>query len=209
MDNQSTKTWLDSLAAKQPTPGGGGAAALLTSISAALLGMVSIYTTGPRWQEQESRMLELNSELADLRQEALALIDADAAAFTTVGAAYKLPKETAEDKKDRKAAIQKALLTAAQPPQAVAKLAIRLVDISEEIAKHGNANVISDVAVASSTAEAALSAAIVNIEINQSFLDDSSERQKLGAAIQQAEAAIKRASSVTETVRNKIGGSSG
>ena len=205
MQQETVQSWLDSLAAKQPTPGGGGAAALLAAMSAALLGMVSIYTTGPKWQAQEKRMQELNSELAKLRQQALELVDSDAEAFAAVGAAYKLPKSDESEKAARTSAIQAALLLAAEPPQQTAVLASRLVEMAEEIAENGNANVISDVAVASLAAEAALGAAIVNIEINQGFINDENSKQYLSRAITAAEQSMMRASAVTSKVRTRIG----
>lgn len=156
MDSVILKEWLADLAAKQPTPGGGGVAALHAATAAALLGMVTIYTTGAKWADREAEMKKLHEEVAELRHQALDLIDADAQAFAGVGEAYKLPKATYDEKQIRTEAIQKALIAAAEPPCQVVKLTTRLVEIAQKIAKTGNPNVISDVAVAAHTAQAAL-----------------------------------------------------
>ncbi len=204
MDSVGLAAWLDSLAAKQPTPGGGAVAALSAAIAAAQLEMVAAYTTGPKWQDREARMNELAKELAELRKQALVLVESDAEAFTQVGSAYALPKETDSEKADRKTAIQKALKAAAQPPMQTAELAKRLVEIAKEISGSGNPNVISDVAVGASLAKASLESAIANIEINQHALEDTDAKKLLGAAVQVAQDAVKDADTVIETVRNQM-----
>ena len=64
---KSVEAWLVELADRTPTPGGGGAAGLMAAISAALIGMVTAYTTGEKWQDREPRMRELNKEAAERR----------------------------------------------------------------------------------------------------------------------------------------------
>lgn len=204
MERDAIQDWLNALAAKQPTPGGGAAAALQAAIAAALIGMVTIYTTGPKWTDREARMKQLNKEAAELRAKALALVQADAAAFDQVGAAYRLPKGTPDEKMARTVAIQQALTGAANPPSDIVLLAIRLVEVAEEIADKGNPNVISDVAVASSTARAALEAAIVNIEINEQAITDEPTKKWLKETVDQATKAIKKADTVTERVRKGL-----
>jgi len=98
--------WLASLASRNPTPGGGAAAALCAATAAGLIGMVTAYTTGPRWADRPERMRQLNDEAARLRTAAVGVADDDAAAFSAVGAAYKLPAETDEQKEVRRASIQ-------------------------------------------------------------------------------------------------------
>lgn len=205
MDNVTINDWLESLAAKVPTPGGGAVAALAAAVAAAQLGMVAAYTTGPKWQDREERMQELSAELADLRAAALGLVSADAKAFSAVGAAYQLPKETEAEKTARKVAIQQSLALAADPSAKTAQLATHLVKIAEEIAASGNPSVISDVAVSASVARAALESAIVNIEINEHALEDLGTKQDLKQAVVDATEAIQDADVVIETVRDQIG----
>ncbi len=201
MTDMSVNDWLESLAAKQPTPGGGAVAALAAAIAAAQLAMVAIYTTGSKWQDREVRMKELNEELSELRGKALELVDADAKAFAKVGAAYGMPKETDDQKAARTEAIQESLVQAADPPTQTAQLAGRLVEIAVEIAKQGNPSVISDVAVGASLAKASLESAIMNIEINEIAIKDTSVKQKLRQAVDDASDFIQKADNVVEVVR--------
>jgi formiminotetrahydrofolate cyclodeaminase len=202
--NSSIDSWFSELAAKQPTPGGGAVAALSAAAAAGLLGMVTIYTAGPKWQNVESRMLVLNVEVGKLRQTALELMDKDAEAFSAVGAAFGLPKATDEQKVARQAAIERALINAAEPPTHVAVLAERLVEIADEIAPLGNPNVISDVAVAASQARAALESAIINIAINQKSIKDEAIKIHLQKAIEAAELAAEKADLIVQFVRQRM-----
>ncbi len=204
MRDEAIDDWLSALAARQPTPGGGAVAALCAATSAALLGMVTIYTTGPRWADRENHMLVLHGELARIRADALSAADDDVAAFATVSAAYQLPKETPEQKQIRTNEIQKALLAAAEPPAHAGQLTTRLVAIAEELAESGNTNVLSDVAVGASTARAALESAIVNIEINRRSITADTEVARLDGIINQLGPAISAAEQVIMTVRERL-----
>ena len=201
---KSVETWLQELADRTPTPGGGGAAALTAAISAALIGMVTAYTTGEKWQDRQARMTELNAEAAELRSAALALVGEDEAAFAAVGAAYRMPRSTDAEKAERATAIQVALVEAAQPPAGVARVARRLVDIAGELVESGNRNVVSDVGVASAAAHAALQAAVLNIEINLRQIADPQVGMDLRAEVATATEYIERADAVTERVRTAI-----
>ena len=199
--NDDINVWLESLGSKTPTPGGGAVAALSSAISAAQLAMVANYTTGKKFADAETRMQEIAQELTDLREQSLDLIAADAKAFSKIGAAYSLPKETSAQEATRRIAIQSALLGAAEPPTKVATIASRLVKIADELAVAGNKNVISDVAVGASLAKAALESAIVNIEINKTSLKNQSEKNALQIAIDQATKNIANADRIVQDTR--------
>ncbi len=202
--DQTVDAWLAELASRSPAPGGGAAAALCAATAAGLIGMVTAYTTGPRWADRQERMRQLNDEAARLRAAAVVVADDDAAAFSAVGAAYKLPAETGEQKAVRRASIQQALIGAAGPPAQAGQLAARLVQMARELVDSSNPNVVSDVAVAASAARAALESAIVNIEINLRQLQDPQETARLGSIVSDLEAAIAAAGRVVGAVREKL-----
>ena len=204
MKDETIESWLSDLAAKTPTPGGGAAAALAAATSAALIGMVTNYTTGKKWTDREQQMTALNQEAETLRAQALSLADQDAEAFGRVGAAYKLPSESDDEKTAKSRAIQLALAGAAVPPKKISELCARLVEICEELVDTANQNVISDVAVASSLASSALESAIVNIEINEIAITDKNVSESLKSAIAKASASKTTADDITAKVRSKI-----
>jgi formiminotetrahydrofolate cyclodeaminase len=107
-----------------------------------------------------------------LRQDLLAEVDADAAAFDAVAATYSMPKETDEEKAARTAALQAALKHAAAVPFGVAEQALAIMQLAEPVGAKGNTNVVSDAASALYLAYAALKCALVNVNINLKFIKD-------------------------------------
>ncbi|WP_084495092.1 cyclodeaminase/cyclohydrolase family protein [Nocardia shimofusensis] len=162
--------YLSDLAAKVPAPGGGAVAALHAAQGAALVAMVARYTT--RAKDAEHRpVIDRIIEAADAaRGRALALADADAAAFTAVGDAYKLPKGTEEEVAARKAAIDAALVEAARVPAAVVDEADEVLSLAAELLPIGNPNVVTDIGAAADSARAAATSSQLNIEINVASL---------------------------------------
>lgn len=163
----------DALASRAPTPGGGGAAALTGSQAAALLSMVINFTLGnKKYAAVEQIMAAYLTQSEQLRHALLAMADADVAAFTVVTAGYALPRETAEEKTARTAAIQAALKGAAEVPFTTAQHCLAVMELSEGVARQGNTNVVSDAATALYLAHAALQSAIINVNINLKFIKD-------------------------------------
>jgi methenyltetrahydrofolate cyclohydrolase len=79
-----------------------------------------------------------------------------------------------------------------------------VLDLAELILPGANVNVLSDVAVAASSARAGLEAAIINIEINRGAIRDEAERVRLGDAIAGLERDLDRAAAVVATVRKGL-----
>ncbi|WP_239004159.1 cyclodeaminase/cyclohydrolase family protein [Nocardia panacis] len=158
--------YLSDLAAKIPAPGGGAVAALHAAQGAALVAMVARYTT--RAKDADNRpVVDRIIEAADAaRERCLALADADAAAFTAVGEAYKLPKDTEEQAAARTAAINAALVQAAQVPAAVVDEADEVLSLATELFPIGNPNVVTDIGAAADACRAAALSSQLNIEIN-------------------------------------------
>ncbi len=165
--------FLDVLAAKQSTPGGGGAAALTGSQAAALLSMVANFTVGAKkYADVQEEMKVYLAEAEALRLRLLALADEDVVAFQGVTACYAMPKESDAEKAARTEALQAALKEAARVPFNTADSAVAVMKLVKPVAEKGNSNVVSDAAVALYLADAALHAAIVNVNINLKFIKD-------------------------------------
>jgi formiminotetrahydrofolate cyclodeaminase len=175
--------FLDVLAAKQSTPGGGGAAALTGSQAAALLCMVANFTVGAKkYAAVQEEMARYLAEAETLRKRLLELADEDVVAFQAVTACYAMPKETDEEKAARTQAMQSALKGAAAVPFATAEAAVAVMKHAKPVAEKGNSNVVSDAAVSLYLADAALHAAIVNVNINLKFIKDVEHVESLAAA---------------------------
>jgi formiminotetrahydrofolate cyclodeaminase len=175
--------FLNELAAKQSTPGGGGAAALTGSQAAALLCMVANFTIGAKkYADVQEEMKGYLSQAEALRLRLLALTDEDVVAFQGVTACYAMPKETDAEKAARTAALQSALKEAARVPFNTAECSVATMKLAKPVAEKGNSNVVSDAAVSLYLADAALHAAIVNVNINLKFIKDEEFVQTMTTA---------------------------
>ncbi|MGH3826092.1 MAG: cyclodeaminase/cyclohydrolase family protein [Pseudonocardiaceae bacterium] len=196
--------FLDQLAARVPAPGGGAAAALSAAQAAALLSMVARYSTGEKYAEHAETIGAVLAESEAARARAVRLAGDDAAAFTVVSDAYRLPKATPAEQVVRTAAIQRALRGAAQPPAATIATAARLVELAETLLPVGNSNVLSDVAVAAELAGAAASGARLNVEINLAGLTEEDARMEFVDVLAGVDELLTRARKVTAAVRKAI-----
>lgn len=169
----SVSSFLDALAAGTPTPGGGGAAAVMGAMGAALVSMVANLTIGKKgYEAHEAEMRALLAASENLRQRLAAMVAEDAAAFDSLMAAYKLPKASDEDKAHRSAAIQAGLKAATLAPLACARAAAEGVRLAAQSVEHGNVNVISDVGVGVLSCWSALRSAALNVHINVPQIQD-------------------------------------
>ncbi|MBD5299591.1 MAG: cyclodeaminase/cyclohydrolase family protein [Bacteroides sp.] len=173
LQNLTINEFLEKTYGSDPVPGGGSVSALCGSLAAALGQMVTALTIGrKKYADVEEDMLRLAPEMEEARNKFVSFIDEDAAAYQTVFNAFKLPKDTDEEKALRKEAIQKATLAAALVPLEVARTAVGIMDSIQEIAVKGNRNAITDCCVAMMCARTAAFGAILNVRINLSSLDD-------------------------------------
>ena len=120
--------------------------------------------------EAELTPLKINTEAAYRRL--VTLVDVDTDVFNEVMAAFKLPKNTDEQKTARSQAIQAAYKKAADVPMEVAELCLEILKLCPAIARRGNPNSLSDSGVASQMAYAGLESAIMNVRINISAIKD-------------------------------------
>lgn len=175
--------FLDQLAAKQSTPGGGGAAALTGAQAAALVSMVINFTIGnKKYAEVEGEMQEFLAQSESLRQTLTDLTDRDVEAFDAVSACYGMPKSTDEEKAARTAAMQKALKGAAEVPFEIAQACVDVIKLAGPVGEKGNANVVADAASALHLANAGLHSAFVNVNINLKYIKDDAYVAEWSAA---------------------------
>ncbi|MGJ0386492.1 cyclodeaminase/cyclohydrolase family protein [Paenarthrobacter nicotinovorans] len=205
ISSETINDYLSRLASRQPTPGGGAAAALHAAQGAALVAMVARYTTGAKFEQHAALVARITSAADHLVVEALRLADADEHAFQTVIDSYKLPSDTDELKSARSAAIQDALVQAAQTPAQLIRVAGEVVSLATDLLDAANPNVISDVAAAADAARAAATTARVNIDINVVAIKDSAARSRLAGQTDGLEdEVVLAADSLVKRVRERI-----
>jgi formiminotetrahydrofolate cyclodeaminase len=177
--------YLDKAAAGTAVPGGGSVAALNAALAAGLTEMVANLTVGKKGYEAvEEEMKALADEASQLRNKLTAAIDQDANAYTEVMAAYKLPKTTDEETTVRKQKIQDAIKHAALVPLEVARNALAVIDLAGQAIRKGNKNAASDGAVAAMNARTAALAAIYNVKINLSSIENDDFVKELAQEVE-------------------------
>lgn len=196
--DKSVQAFIDELASKAPTPGGGSAAAVMGAQAAALISMVCNLTIGkPKYAEVEAEMRTLLEKSEALRETLTGMIKADVEVFDRLMATYSLPKDSDEEKTVRSAAIQAALKEATVVPLACAYACAETIALSRIAADKGNIGVISDAGVAVMAGYGALKSAALNVYINAGGLKD---RVFADAKLTELEAILKGADVAAEEV---------
>lgn len=180
--NLSCEAFLEDLAGSAPTPGGGGAAALVGAAGAALGNMVGSLTVGKKkYAAVEADILVLNRRAAALRKRLEGLVQADADAFTPLAAAYKLPKETPAQQAHKAAVLEAALERACAVPLEIMSACCEGITLAAEYAEKGSVMAVSDAGCAALFCKAALQAAGLNVSINTRLMADNARAAALNA----------------------------
>jgi formiminotetrahydrofolate cyclodeaminase len=180
--------FIDLLAAfrsPDPTPGGGSASALSGAVGASLLAMVAALPK-PRVQhaDEETRLAAARARCTTTSDRLVALMDRDSDAYDTVVAAFRLPKTSDDEKRERSRRIQAALRTATETPLDVMRACLDAIQIGADVAALGNASASSDVQVGLELLMAGLRGAKLNVAINLGSIKDQAY---VDAATKQAE----------------------
>ena len=171
--NKTVQYFLDGLASKAATPGGGSVAALMGAQSAALISMVCHLTIGkPDYAGVEAEMQALLVKSEALRDSLTGMIRADVEVFNKLMACYGLPKQTEAEKAMRSQAIQAMLKEATEVPLACANACRESLELSRTAAELGSVAVISDAGAAAMAAFGGLKTAALNVYINTGSLKD-------------------------------------
>lgn len=170
--NESLRRYIDDLAARQPTPGGGSAASLAGALGIALLEMVCNFTIGNRkYEDIEEVTMSYLTVLKKIREEFVALIDEDVKVYSSICSAFKT--------KDEKI-IDKALKDGYYISLKICKLSKSGIDVALALASKSNINLITDVGCGAELLKAGFNSGVFNSEINLKGIKDISfaERER-------------------------------
>lgn len=157
------------LASKEPVPGGGGAAALVGALGAALVSMVSNLTIGKKkYADCEEEVKGILEKSEELRVQLLGMMDKDAEAFETLIKAYAIPKDAPHRADD----IEEGLRIACTAPLEIMRAAATVAETLHLLAEKGNSTAISDVGCAAACCKAAAESAGLSVYINTRSMKD-------------------------------------
>lgn len=168
--------FLNQLAAKSPTPGGGAVAAVTAATAASLAQMVVHYSLGKPSLAAHAPLHEASlAALQSLGAKALASADADAAAYSGLNALWKLPK----DDPKRTAGWADAVAAAIAAPREVLRLCNAILEVINSLCPTINRQLASDLGIAADLAETGARAAAWNVRVNAPLLASSAKRDAL------------------------------
>ena len=161
------------LASKEPVPGGGGVAALVGSLGAALGSMVGNYSIGKKkFLGMEDKHQEIIDKSCDLMNKLLELIDEDAENFEPLSKAYGMPKDTPEQAAEKEKVLQSCLKVAAGGPIKMVEYIYEAIKLQEELVDISTKIIISDVGCGVQFLKAALYSANLNVTVNLNSIND-------------------------------------
>ena len=167
------KDFISKVISNDPVPCGGSVSALNGALAAALSAMVANLTVGrKKYAEVNDLMQELSTRFEKLSQKLIEDVDRDSDAYNRVFAAFKLPKDTDEEKQIRSEAIQQETKYAAQVPMEVARAVYEVLPQIDAIAQKGNSNAVTDACVSMMCARTAILGALLNVRINLTSIKD-------------------------------------
>jgi formiminotetrahydrofolate cyclodeaminase len=183
--------FLDKLCSDSPEPGGGSASALVGATAASLAGMLAALTIHKKGYEQVKSEMEGHYAAAKrLEEDLLTLLQRDTEAFDDASKAFKMPKETEEQKKKRAEAIEAGLKKATEVPLSIMEKGVEVARLAQKVLKKGNEMAITDGAISALFAEAAAIGGMINVRINFSWMKDreyiASIEKRLGAILDEA-----------------------
>ena len=194
MKNLSLDEFTALTASSAPSPGGGSIAALVGAVAASLSSMVAALTVDKSGYEQHrEEMQKMISDCERLRTKLLDDIDRDCTSFDGYIAALKLPKETDEQKEERKAEMQKALKYAAEVPLSIAKTAVEIMPLAEAAVERGNKNAVTDGVISAMLCRTAVLSALCNVKINLGMIKDNDYVDRVSAEVRYLEWAANEA----------------
>ena len=181
-------TFASEVASDKPVPGGGSVSAYSASLAASLVSMVARLTLKKtEYQKDWPVAQQVLDESDRLQRNLLSLVDKDSHSFSALMKAYRLPKETEQDKITRSAEIQSRLREACTVPLETASNSAQVLTAAKKLAPCANLNALSDLQTALSLAQAGLTGAAANVAINLPGIKDTQFRKETEESLRSIE----------------------
>ena len=204
--DMTCKAFAEETASESPAPGGGSISAYMGALAAALGTMVANLSSHKAgWDDRWEFFSDWAEKGMSVMNELLALVDEDTAAFNKIMDVFGMPKNTAEEKAARAAAMETATLYATQVPLRTMKAAYKAFDVVRAMAEEGNPNSVSDAGVGALAARSAVMGACLNVKINAAGLKDRKAAEELVGEAESIQALAQQAEmEILEIVESKI-----
>ncbi len=196
--DRTCREFTELLGSADPVPGGGGAAALVGALGAALCMMVGSLTSGKKaYANVELEIQRLLSESTALRRKMLECVEADAKGFLPLARAYRMKK----DDPNREKALQKASEAACEVPFEIMNLSLRALMVANRLTDVGTKMALSDTGCAAALLGGALRAAAMNVYANTRTMTDTKAAKRLN---RQCDALLKQGVALSNAVYDRV-----
>jgi len=181
MEEKTIHQYLNELGSKEGKPGGGSAAALVGAMAASLAQMVAdIEKNKKKHRDNKDLFLDVLEEAKQLKETFETLSEKDAEAFEPVAQAYKLPKETEEEKEARNEKIEEGLHLAAEPPIQMMEMILSVLHLHRKLVERRiSGSIVNDIAVGTLFCRTTLEAAWLNVLVNAKGMNESPKKEDL------------------------------
>ncbi|GAB4254924.1 MAG: hypothetical protein Kow0079_11500 [Vicingaceae bacterium] len=160
-------------AAESMAPGGGSISAYVGTLGIALGTMVANLSAHKRgWDDKWEFFSDWAVKGQSYKEKLLSLVDEDTNAFNKIIEAFRMPKNTAEEKELRSAAIEQATKYATEVPFKVMETAFQSMEVMKAMAMNGIPSSLSDGVVGALCARTAVFGAYYNVRINAKDIKD-------------------------------------
>jgi glutamate formiminotransferase/formiminotetrahydrofolate cyclodeaminase len=167
------RDFTDELSSNSPAPGGGSVSALAGALGAGLAAMVAVLSHEKKgFEEKQADLDRIAVRSQQLKDELLAAVDADTAAFDLLLDAMRMPKGTPEEQQVRDVALADATVGASEVPLGVLEKCPEVIELCREVGRIGLQASLSDAGVGAQVARAAAAGAYQNVCINLGGLAD-------------------------------------
>lgn len=154
------------------TVGGGSSSAIAGAMACGLIGMVANLSKGKEYGKTDEEYDTIIAKLNEYKAKFLQSCVEDNKAYLMIRDAYKLPKDTDEQKELRKAAIQNAGIEAAKVPLFNAQLNAKVNKIGTDLLDKSNPNCITDLQTGVDLSKVGIYAGIANVHANIPLIKD-------------------------------------
>jgi len=196
LESTTVLNYLDALSSRAPVPGGGSVSALQGALCCALGCMVCNLTIGKSscssWDGENRELLRLFTQT---RRRFEALSEEDMEAFQALLPAYRLPRRTEEERRERARVMDPLLERAAQVPLRVMEECLKALEGLERLRVHASAMAVSDVGAAAACARACLEGALLNVRVNAASMTG---RDRAALLLRQGEELTRRGRALSE-----------
>jgi len=176
--SMTLREFVDDLSSESPAPGGGSVSALAASMAAGLAAMVAVLShTKKGFEAKHEQLDQIATRAQQLKDEMLAAVDNDTAAFDLLLEAFRLPASP-----ERDSAINEATIGAALVPLTVLEECPAIIELCREIGAIGLQASLSDAGVGAQMGRAAAAGAYQNVCINLASVKDERKAELLSRA---------------------------